>query len=82
MAEDLELARDMERVCYALSVTGAYFAGVDQAESARTLEGKIVYSPLRTLVEQSRTIAARVQEHLRNQGKADEMCSPLPDPME
>ena len=68
MAESGEMAREMERVCRALTQTGIHLAGADQADSARRLDDRVSYSPLRTLVDQAHTSAERVLLHLRSQG--------------
>lgn len=68
MAEPGELAREMERVCRALAQAGMYFAGKDQADSARQLDDRVTHSPLRTLVNQAADSAERVLRHLRNHG--------------
>lgn len=71
MAESGEMAREMERVCRALEQTSVHLAGVDQADSARQLDDRVSYSPLRTAVDQARTSAGRVLRHLRKQGGRD-----------
>ncbi|MFI5497143.1 hypothetical protein [Actinoplanes sp. NPDC051859] len=68
MAELGEMARDLEQVCRALHFASQHFAGVDQADSARQLEERVSYSPLRTLVEQAHETAQRVILDLRKQG--------------
>ncbi|WP_422753075.1 hypothetical protein [Micromonospora sp. WMMD708] len=64
-----DFAREMERVNRALDNVGVLLAGLDQADSARALRNPS-YSPLRTLIEQARTSAARVTEYLRAQARA------------
>lgn len=65
-AEVGELAREMESVNRALECARVHLAGLDQADSARDLRAP-TYSPLRTLVEQAESSAARVTSYLREQ---------------
>lgn len=71
MSDSGEMAGEMERVCRALDEAGMHLAGEDQAESARQLNERVRYSPLRTTVEQARISAERVLCHLREQGGRD-----------
>ncbi|WKU05500.1 hypothetical protein [Micromonospora sp. HUAS LYJ1] len=59
----------VESVNRALDNVGVLLAGLDQTDSARALRNPS-YSPLRTLIEQARTSAARVTEYLRAQARA------------
>lgn len=67
MSEAGELSREMERVCRALEQARVHVAGLDQADTARVLGPAVAYSPLRTLLEQAETSAARVSSYLRHQ---------------
>lgn len=62
-----EMAAEMERVNRALEAARVHVAGLDQADNARSLSRRVEHSPLRTLLEQAETAAARVSGYLREQ---------------
>lgn len=66
-----EMAREMERVHHALELARVHVAGLDQADGARALAGSVQYSPLRTLLEQAETAAAKVTGYLREQSSSN-----------
>jgi len=66
MSTPAELAREMDTVLRALDEAATFLAGHDSAERARQLADQVRYSPLRTLAEQARKAAARVQQALEN----------------
>ncbi|MCW2567371.1 MAG: hypothetical protein JWN54_1468 [Mycobacterium sp.] len=70
MSKAGEMAREMERVSRALRHARTHIAGLDQAESARSMSEKIAYSPLRTVLEQAEAAAERVGEYLREQSRS------------
>jgi hypothetical protein len=70
MSQAGEMARERERVSRALGQARTHLAGLDQAESARSLREKVAYSPLRTVLEQAEVAAQRVGEYLREQSRS------------
>ncbi|MEO3742267.1 hypothetical protein [Plantactinospora sp. B5E13] len=70
MTQAGEMAREMERINRALEVARVHIAGLDQADGARLLSGRVAHSPLRTLLEQAEQASQRVTTYLRDQSRS------------
>lgn len=76
MSSPADLAHEMQTVLRALEHARVLVAGLDQADTARKLAGRVAYSPLRTLLEHAEQAAARVIAHLGTQTSAppEQLC--------
>lgn len=75
MTDSGEMAREMERVCRALDEAGVHLAGEDQAESARQLNERVRYSPLRTTVERAAPVTDGEEQGGRSRGDVGPWCA-------